>query len=163
MTHKPPQVILAVTGCGHSPNSKDYSASVLKLLPAGVWPQTHDSPGILHPKGQGMPPPPGTSPGSLALTRFGETVQCAQLLSCIRLFATSWSFLGKNTGVGCHFLLQGIVQTHGSNPGLLHLLHWQADDKGGRKYNGEKTVSSINSAGKTGPLHRRGASLVAQQ
>ena len=26
---------------------------------------------------------------------------------------------GKNTGVGCHFLLQGIFPTQGSNPGLL--------------------------------------------
>ena len=26
---------------------------------------------------------------------------------------------GKNTGVGCHFLLQGIFLTQGSNPGLL--------------------------------------------
>ena len=26
----------------------------------------------------------------------------------------------KNTGVGCHFLLQGIFPTQGSNPGLLH-------------------------------------------
>ena len=31
-----------------------------------------------------------------------------------------WGFPGKNTGVGCHFLLQGIVPTLGSNPGLLH-------------------------------------------
>ena len=29
-------------------------------------------------------------------------------------------FLGKNTGVGCHALLQGIFPTHGSNPGLLY-------------------------------------------
>ena len=28
-------------------------------------------------------------------------------------------FLGKNTGVGCHSLLQGIFPTQGSNPGLL--------------------------------------------
>ena len=35
-----------------------------------------------------------------------------------------WDFPGKNTGVGCHFLLQEIVPTQGSN---LHLLHWQAD------------------------------------
>ena len=28
--------------------------------------------------------------------------------------------LGKNTGVGCHFLLQGIFLTQGSNQGLLH-------------------------------------------
>ena len=27
---------------------------------------------------------------------------------------------GKNTGVGCHFFLQGIFPTQGSNPGLLH-------------------------------------------
>ena len=27
---------------------------------------------------------------------------------------------GKNTGVGCHFLLQGIFPIQGSNPSLLH-------------------------------------------
>ena len=32
--------------------------------------------------------------------------------------------LGKNTGVDCHALLQGIFPTQWSNPGLLH---WQAD------------------------------------
>ena len=31
-----------------------------------------------------------------------------------------WNFSGKNTGVGCHFLLQGIFPTQGLNPGLLH-------------------------------------------
>ena len=29
--------------------------------------------------------------------------------------------------MGCHFLLQGIFLMQGSNPGLLHLLRWQAD------------------------------------
>ena len=38
-----------------------------------------------------------------------------------------WNFPGKNTGVGCHFLLQRIFPTQGSNPQLLHLLHWQAE------------------------------------
>ena len=33
--------------------------------------------------------------------------------------------LGKNTGVGCHALLQGIFPIQGSNPSLLYLLHWQ--------------------------------------
>ena len=33
-------------------------------------------------------------------------------------------FPGKNTGVGCHFLLQGIFPTQGWN--LSHL-HWQVD------------------------------------
>ena len=31
-----------------------------------------------------------------------------------------WNFLGKNTGMGCHFLLQGIVPTQGLNLGLPH-------------------------------------------
>ena len=35
-------------------------------------------------------------------------------------------FPGKNTGVDCHFLLQRILLTQGSNLSLLHLLHWQA-------------------------------------
>ena len=52
-------------------------------------------------------------------------------LSRARLFATPWTvacttllrpwnFPGKSTGVGCHFLLQGIFPTQGSNPGLPH-------------------------------------------
>ena len=42
-----------------------------------------------------------------------------------------WDFTGKNTGVGCCFLLQGISPTQGSNLGILHckqtlycLSHW---------------------------------------
>ena len=31
-----------------------------------------------------------------------------------------WNFPGKNTRVGCHFLLQGIFPTQGLNPGLPH-------------------------------------------
>ena len=34
-----------------------------------------------------------------------------------RLFGP-WDFPGKNTGVGCYVLLQGIFPTQGSNPGL---------------------------------------------
>ena len=33
--------------------------------------------------------------------------------------------LGNNTGVGCHAPLQEIFLTQGSNPHLLHRLHWQ--------------------------------------
>ena len=36
-----------------------------------------------------------------------------------------WDSPSKNTGVGCHDLLQGIFPTQGSNPHLLCLLHWQ--------------------------------------
>ena len=51
-------------------------------------------------------------------------------LSRIQLFATPWSVAGQaplsmefsrqDTGVGGHFLLQGIFLTQGSNLGLLH-------------------------------------------
>ena len=34
----------------------------------------------------------------------------------------SMEFSGKNAGVGCHFLFQGIFPTQGSNPSFLHLL-----------------------------------------
>ena len=36
-------------------------------------------------------------------------------------------FQAKNTGVGFHFLLQGIFPTQVLNLHLLHLLHWPAD------------------------------------
>ena len=55
---------------------------------------------------------------------------CAELLSRVQLFATHglypsrllcpWDSPGKNTGVGCHALLQGIFPTQGSNPGFPH-------------------------------------------
>ena len=36
----------------------------------------------------------------------------------------SWDFPGKNTGLGSHFLLQGLFLTQGSNSWLLpHILH----------------------------------------
>ena len=38
-----------------------------------------------------------------------------------------WNSPGKNTGVGCHFLLLGVFLTQGSNPLLLRPLHWQVD------------------------------------
>ena len=38
-----------------------------------------------------------------------------------------WDSPGKNTEVGYHFLIQGIIPTQASNPSLLYLLNWQAD------------------------------------
>ena len=48
---------------------------------------------------------------------------CLTLCGPARLLCP-WDFPGKNTGVGCHSLLQGIFPTQGSN---LRLLHWLAD------------------------------------
>ena len=57
------------------------------------------------------------------------------VLSQVHLFVTPWTvacqaplsmeFPGKNTGVGCHFILQGIFPTQGLNLSLLWLQHWQ--------------------------------------
>ena len=65
-----------------------------------------------------------------AVTASSEMCVRVQSLNIVWLFATLWTestrllcprdFPGKNTGVGCHFLLQGIFPTQGSN---LHLLH----------------------------------------
>ena len=49
---------------------------------------------------------------------------CECMLSRVQLFVTPWTvaqgFPGKNTGVGCHLLLQAIFPTQGSDPCLLH-------------------------------------------
>ena len=57
------------------------------------------------------------------------------VLSCVQPFLTPWTwstrllcpwdFSCKNTGVGWHFLLQGIFLTQRLNPSLWHLLHWR--------------------------------------
>ena len=43
-----------------------------------------------------------------------------------------WDFPDKNTGVGCHFLLQGVFQTQGWKPRILlgrrFLYHWATID-----------------------------------
>ena len=41
-------------------------------------------------------------------------------------FLCPWDSPGKNTGVGCHALLQGIFPIQGLNPCFLCLLQWQA-------------------------------------
>jgi len=65
-------------------------------------------------------PHPSRVPCALSHSVESDSVQLCWLL-CPQ------NFPDKNTGVGCHDLLQGIFLTQGSNPHLLHLLHWQAD------------------------------------
>ena len=63
-------------------------------------------------------------------------VLCAVLHRSVNSLVTPWAiahqaplgnFPSKNTGVGCHFLPQGISLTQGSNPCLSRFLRWQAD------------------------------------
>ena len=60
---------------------------------------------------------------------------CAKSFSCVQLCdlmdhsppgsSVHGDSPGKNTGVGCHALLQGIFLTQRSIPHLLYSLHWQ--------------------------------------
>ena len=89
----------------------------------------------------GRQPPPHSHP--IRASRASDTwkaglpVPCpARSLQSCQLCATPWTVAhqtacpwgspGKNTGVGCHALLQGTFPTQGLNPRLLCLLHWQA-------------------------------------
>ena len=66
--------------------------------------------------------------------RYSNCYCCLVAKSCLTLlrprglylswFCCPWDFPGKNAGVGCHFLLQWIVLTQGSNPCLPC---WQVD------------------------------------
>ena len=47
-------------------------------------------------------------------------------MDCSHQALCLWNSPGKNTGVDCHALLQGIFPTQGSNTCLLRPLHWQA-------------------------------------
>ena len=94
--------------------------------------------------GRKLPTWPEVRPvGAAARTSRERTIRCwrgclhvLNLFSHVQLFATLWTAAcrllcpwdsaGKNTGVGCHFLLQGILLVQGSNPHLLCLPHWQA-------------------------------------
>ena len=64
---------------------------------------------------------------SLCLFFHSSQLSSVQSLSHVRLcdpmdtrLLCPWDFLGKSTGVGCHFLLQGSFPAQGSNPGLPH-------------------------------------------
>ena len=57
----------------------------------------------------------------------------------------SWDSPGSNTGVGCHFLLQGIFPTQGWNPGLLHCrqILYQLSHKGSPRILGVGSLSLL--------------------
>ena len=65
---------------------------------------------------------------SLSLSLCSVAKSCSTLLqlpwTIVHQASLSVGFSGKNTGVGCHFLLQGVFSNQVSNP---RLLHWQAD------------------------------------
>ena len=58
-------------------------------------------------------------------SRFSRAQLCATLWTVACKTPCPWDSPDKLTGVGCHFLLQRIFPIQGSNPNLLHLLHWR--------------------------------------
>ena len=80
---------------------------------------------------QGIFPTQGSNWGLLhcrqilyCLNRQGSPVEMKVAQSCLTLqlqgLYSLWNSPGQNTGVGSLSLLQGILPTQGSNPGLLH-------------------------------------------
>ena len=111
------------------------SCSVLSdpWRPYGLWPASilclWDSPGKntgvdCHYLLQGNFQTQGSSAFEQILQRL--SYRKVKSLSCVQLFATPWTiahqaplsmgYLNKNTGVGCHFLLQGDLSDPGIEP-----------------------------------------------
>ena len=67
---------------------------------------------------------PAISSSGIPFSSCPQSLPASESLGPHGLSATKllcpWNFPGKNTGRGCHFLLQGISPTQGLNPGLLH-------------------------------------------
>ena len=99
-------VIITVTASpGELLTKKQWAPS---LIPA---PRAHQSPAQSRSPGR----------GAQALhSPFPKTSHSWEFSIAGRLQRRPWDFPGKSTGVGCHFLLQRIFPTQGSNPGLLH-------------------------------------------
>ena len=74
-------------------------------------------------------PRPAIPDGSSSMAWHAcSVISCsATLWTVATRFFCPWDSPGKNTGEGCHCLLQGIFLTQGSNLYLPCLLHWQAD------------------------------------
>ena len=78
-------------------------------------------------------------------SRFSHVCLCATLWTAVHQALCPWDSPGKNIGVGCHALLQGILLTQVLNLCLLHLpalvggffsttITWEAQDSAEEMY-----------------------------
>ena len=125
-------------GCsvhGDSPG-KDTGVSCHALL-QGIFPIQGSNPGLLHCRQilYQLSHPSGPTPGPIPVLclvaqscpTLCNPMDCRQPGSSVRGDSPS-----RNTGEGCHALLQGIFPIQGSNPGLSHCrwLPYQLNHKG---------------------------------
>ena len=77
----------------------------------------------------GKPPPPLLPPWCELKFHPRPTCvfSCSVMSDSMDCSLPGPSVHGKNNGVGCHFLLQGIFPSQESNLCLLQLLHWQVE------------------------------------
>ena len=111
---------------------QEYGSSHRNMAPpAGIRLRPQEN-GSSHRNMAPMAPPTGIwAPATGIWCFLHKFVVVVQLLSHVWLFATLWTTVcqapwgspGKDTGVGCHFLLQGSSQTRD----WTRLLHWQMD------------------------------------
>ena len=95
------------TAVHHASLSFTISQNFLKLKPLSRWCHPTISSSI-------------TTWNAQVMSDFATSWTVASSLLC------RWGWPSQNTGVGCHFLFQGIFLTQGLNPHFLCLLHWQA-------------------------------------
>ena len=105
---------------GDSPG-KNTGGGCLSLL-QGIFPTQGSNLhllGLLHWQASSLPVvPPGKPKRKWSFSVVSDSLR-PHGLQPARLLCP-WDFPGKGTGVGCHFLLQGIFPTQGSNLGLPH-------------------------------------------
>ena len=92
-------------------SSRGHIHCVLCCVPGGVF--TQAIPGCTREGGVARMHPPHALPQDCTSGLQPHGLQPSRLLC-------PWNSPGKNTGVGCPSLLQGIFLTQGLNPGLLH-------------------------------------------
>ena len=84
---------------------------------------------LLHWQQGSLPPVPPRKPSHMYVLCGASLLSCLTLCNPMDCSPPGSSVHrdspGKNTGMGCHALLQGIFPAQGSNLHLLYLLHWQ--------------------------------------
>ena len=126
------------TAAHQAPSSLGFSRqehwSGLPSLFQDIFPTQGLNPRLLHLLHcRQIPEPPGkpnVHPDSAATCNPHESKEKVKTRPRVQFFATLWAVParlfhpwdspGKNSGVSCHSLLQGIFPTQGSNLGLLH-------------------------------------------